>query len=136
MRILLSTIFFISVSLVAVGQTNLDFGNKKKTKAIDKRPEYIPQDRDYKGRRLIHWVKNNGRGLLIGNKCMEEVTKHMGFVYLVQTRDRPYKKTEFGRLMHNFFAKTGIFFRNGPFWKFKLKKKRKKCRFETGDFVG
>lgn len=67
---------------------------------------------------------------------MEEITQDMGFVYLVQPKGQAYNDNGFERNLHNFFAKLRITLKNGPFWKFKLKKWRKKCRAETGDFVG
>ena len=117
----------------ACAQEELQFGD---TPTTNTNPKYSPRDKDYRQKTLIHWVKPNAKGLLIGNKCMEEVTNKMGFVYLVQPQGQQGHKSEFGRLTHNFFAKIGIFFRNGPFWKFKLKKKAKECRRLTGDFVG
>ncbi|HNP19604.1 MAG TPA: hypothetical protein PKL31_14300 [Fulvivirga sp.] len=128
--VFLLTTFYVSTALA---QDGLQFGD---TGTTTKAPKYKSKRRDFKKQRPIQWVKNDGRNLLIGNPCMEEATKKMGFVYLVQPKGHAPNKNEFQRNAHNFFAKIAIFFRNGPFWKFKLKKKRKECRAETGDFVG
>ena len=67
---------------------------------------------------------------------MEEVTRKMGFEYVLQPKGQPGNRNEVGRLIHNFGVKVSLFFKNGPFWKFKLKKKRNECRESTGDFTG
>ncbi len=123
----------LCVTFTIQAQEDLRFGD---TPTTNKDAKYKPRDKDYRQKALIHWVKPDAKGLLIGNKCMDEVTYKMGFIYLVQPKGQPGHRTEFGRLTHNFFAKMGIFFRNGPFWKFKLKKKAKECRRLTGDFMG
>ncbi len=99
-------------------------------------PRNTHNPKDHQNRRLVHWIKNDSKDLLIGNACMNEVTHGMGFEYVVQLKGQPGNRHEFGRLINNFGAKTTIFFRNGPFWKIKLKRKRKECRRLTGDHIG
>lgn len=114
-------------------QDDLKFGD---TSTTNKSPTYKPKHKELKKKRPIQWIKNSSQGLLIGNRCMEDVTEEMRFEYLVQVKGQKGFKGELARLSHNMTAKIGIMFRNGPFWKFKLKKKRKDCREKTGDFVG
>lgn len=114
-------------------QDKLIFGD---TPTTTKSPKYKSNPKEYKEKRPIQWVKSNSKGLLIGNPCMEEVMKEMGFTYLVQPKGQEPNKNEFQRNVYNFFAKIRITLRNGPFWKFKLKKWRNQCRAETSDFVG
>lgn len=114
-------------------QEKLDFGD---TPTTNSDPKYRSNPKEYKNKNVIHWVKTSSKGLLLGNRCMEEVTTNMGFVYLIQPKGQQGNKTGFNRFTHNFAAKLRITFRNGPFWRFKLKKKTKECRKETGDFVG
>jgi hypothetical protein len=109
----------------------LNFGD---TETTNTKPTYKAKKK--KNRRNIQWIKNDSEGLLLGNLCMQQVTDDMGFEYLIQVKGTPVYKDEFSRLIHNFGAKIGIMFRNGPFWKFKLKKERKNCRESTGDYVG
>ena len=118
--ILLCIFCLLGTSLLA--QEKLDFGD---TGTTNKAPKYKSNPKDYKQKRPIQWVKNTAKDLLIGNPCMEEVTQEMGFVYLIQPKGASPNKNDVQRLMHNLFAKLAITFRNGPFWKFKLKKKRK-----------
>ncbi|MEM6524826.1 MAG: hypothetical protein AAGF85_04250 [Bacteroidota bacterium] len=130
-------VFFLLVLLsfgyASLAQEKLEFGD---TPTTNINPKYRSNHRDYKDRRIIHWVKTSPKGLLLGNRCMEEVTSKMGFVYLLQPNGLEGNKSGLNRFAHNFAAKLRITLRNGPFWRFKLKKKTKECRKETGDFVG
>ncbi|GAA0890687.1 hypothetical protein GCM10009122_03660 [Fulvivirga kasyanovii] len=133
MRIYIYVMVFILTIGVSYGQDDLKFGD---TGTTNKAPKYKPNAKNHKNKRMIQWVKSDAKGLLLGNKCLKEVTDDMGFIYVVQPRGQAGNRSEIGRLAHNFFAKIGITLRNGPFWKFRLKKKRKECRRSTGDFVG
>ncbi len=128
---LILVLLFSAGNLLAQDE-ELKFGD---TNTTNQNPTYKTKKKS-KTKRPIQWIKNDTEGLLLGNKCMEEVFDDMGFEYLVQIKGQPGYRNEFGRLAHNFGAKVGIMFRNGPFWKFRLKKERKKCREKTGDFVG
>ncbi|QSE99118.1 hypothetical protein [Fulvivirga lutea] len=121
------------MTCTALCQDKLVFGD---TPTTTKSPKYKSNPKDHKTKHPIYWVKQSSKGLLIGNPCMEEITQEMGFVYLVQPKGQAYNDNGFERNLHNFFAKLRITLKNGPFWKFKLKKWRKRCRAETGDFVG
>ncbi len=100
--------------------------------SVDSKPVHkIEKNKDLR----LHWIKNDTKGLLIGNRCFEEVTNKMGFVYHIQTKSQSNQMSETRRLLHNFGVKFKLFFKNGPFWKFKLKKKRKECKQITGDFT-
>lgn len=118
-------------------QDGLQFGD---TGTTTKSPKYKSRKKDFKEKKPIEWVKNSPNGLLLGNPCMEEVTTEMGFIYVIQTKNQTkfggQKMNGFDRFWHNLGAKLRIMFKNGPFWKFKLKKKRKECRELTGDYVG
>jgi len=111
---------------------DLKFGDTNTTNA---KPTYKTNKKS-KTQRPIQWIKNDSENLLLGNKCMEEVFDDMGFEYVIQLKGQPGYRNEFGRLVHNFAAKIGIMFRNGPFWKFRLKKERNRCREKRGDLVG
>ncbi len=118
---------------VCLAQDKLEFGD---TPTTTKSPKYKSDHKDFKKKRPIQWVKKSSKGLLIGNPCMEEFTQSLGFVYLIQPKGTAPNKNGLQRNLHNFGAKMRITLRNGPFWKFRLKKKRRECGTETGDFVG
>ena len=130
--LLWSVLLFSSPSF---GQVRKDRGFGTTTKTSNE-PDHKPRDKDYKTRNLLEWIKNNPKKTLIGNGCFEEVTRAMGFEYLIQPKHHPSHKPELARLAHNFGVKFVLFFRNGPFWKFKLKKRRRECRELMGDYVG
>ncbi|MEJ2004533.1 MAG: hypothetical protein P8X57_06130 [Cyclobacteriaceae bacterium] len=117
---------------VSAQDDSLRFGD---TNTTNTKPTYKTNKKS-KRKRSIQWIKNDSEGLLLGNKCMEEVFDDMGFEYVIQLKGQPGYRNEFSRLAHNLGAKIGIMFRNGPFWKFRLKNEREKCREKTGDFVG
>ena len=132
MKIWLVLIFLCVATGAHAQDEELNFGD---TETTNFKPTYKAK-KGKKNKRPIQWIKNDTEGLLLGNLCMTEVTEAMGFEYLIQVKGNPDYKDEFGRLIHNFGAKIGIMFRNGPFWKFKLKKERKNCRESTGDYMG
>lgn len=133
MKYLVFVFLLVSISSFAQDEDDLKFGN---TATTNKSPTNKPKHKELKKKRPIQWVKNNPEGLLLGNKCMQDVTTDMGFEYVIQHKGQSSYKSEVARLAHNLTAKIGILFRNGPFWKFKLKKRRKECREKTGDYVG
>lgn len=85
---------------------------------------------------LMSIIKSDTRGILYGNKCLEQVLYEMGFEYVVIPKGNPGNQTELGRNFHNLGVKIALFFTRGPFWKLKLKKKMKECRYKMGDYNG
>ncbi|TRX56104.1 hypothetical protein FNH22_17140 [Fulvivirga sp. M361] len=133
MRLIVLIVLVGIISSNLFAQEKLEFGD---TPTTTSKPKYKPRDKDHRQRDIIHWVKPTAKGLYMGNKCVDELTYSMGFVYLIQVKGQTGYKSETNRLLHNLGAKIRILFRNGPFWKFKLKKKTKECRRETGDYIG
>jgi len=89
-----------------------------------------------KDRNLVFIIKKDTKKFLAGNDCFENVTEKMGFKYIAVPKGQPYYASEFERLIHNFGAKMVILFKNGPFWKLRINKTYKKCKYEYGDFIG
>ena len=98
------------------------------------RPDAKKQGPKKKKKRYI--IRGDSKGTLMGNNCFEEVTQKFGFEYLLVPDKIPPNRNGFSRYMHNFGVKTVLFFRNGPGWQIRLKKKYKQCRYQYGDFVG
>jgi hypothetical protein len=98
------------------------------------RPDAKKQGKKKKKKRYI--IRSETQGTLIGNKCFEEVTEKFGFEYLIVPENMPPKPKKFSRSLHNFGIKTVLFFKNGPGWQIRLKKKYKQCRYQYGDYVG
>lgn len=114
-----------------VAQTTA-FGSTSKTSVNPEHKENLKK----KDKRLLALIKNNPKKTLMGNRCMDEYTRKLGFEYVLQPKGQQGNRTEFQRLMHNFGVKVNLLFKNGPFWKVKLNKKRKECMAKTGDYAG
>lgn len=95
-----------------------------------------PKKQKEKEKQIRYIVKNDTKETLAGNLCFEEVTMKMGFLYLAVPKGQPYNKNGFSRWRHNFGVKFIILFKNGPFWKMKVNKKYKECKYGSGDFMG
>jgi hypothetical protein len=106
------------------------------TQATDPNAKPDARKQAPKKARYRYIIKNNSKRTLKGNKCFEEVTRNFGFEYLIAPKDLPPQRTGMGRWMHNFGVKFILFFRNGPLWQIKLKKKYNQCKYQYGDFVG
>ena len=114
-----------------MAQENVPKTNSIDSKAkVDKRKERPEKDR------YMTIVKNNTKGILYGNKCFEEFTRSIGFVYAVQVKGNSGSLNGMGRFFHNAGVKTALVFTAWPWWKLRVNKKKKDCRKLSGDFVG
>lgn len=95
-----------------------------------------PQKQKEKEVIIRYIIKNDTKKTLTGNLCFEEVTAKMGFQYLAVPKGQIPNKNGFVRWKHNFGVKFIIFFKNGPFWKMKVNKKYKECKYGSGDYIG
>jgi hypothetical protein len=60
----------------------------------------------------------------------------LGFEYQPAFVNATEPRNELAIYAHNFITHIALTFRNGPFWKRKVKKRIKFCRTTTGDFIG
>lgn len=74
--------------------------------------------------------------ILYGNACATSETHKMGFEYVLESRNGQVSKTKTGKFLHNFWVKTKLVVTRSPFWKTILVSRIKKCKEQTGDFVG
>ena len=95
-----------------------------------------PKKQKEKEKRIRYLIKNDTKKTLAGNLCFEEVTTKMGFQYLAIPLGQPPNKNGYSRWWHNFGVKFMILLKNGPFWKMKVNKKYKECKYGSGDYVG
>lgn len=140
MKLNLLTYFFLQILLtillsnsVLKAQTELTHVERTAKTSFRARPA---DNKEFKKKKVRYIVKNDARKLLLGNKCADEETLKMGFMYVAIPKGHPGNKDQVKRNFNNLGTKTVVFFKNGPFWKLRLKKKIKKCRELTGDFVG
>lgn len=95
-----------------------------------------PKKQKSKEKTIRYIIKNDTKETLAGNRCFEEATIKMGFQYIAIPKGQEPNKNGFTRWWHNFGVKFIILFKNGPFWKIKINKKYKDCKYGSGDFVG
>jgi hypothetical protein len=74
--------------------------------------------------------------VLYMNPCVTEFTREMGFEYahkfdLKNSEDVIDREVNW----HNYKVGWKLFWRNGPFWKRRLKKRMKQCLHTSGDFT-
>jgi hypothetical protein len=112
--------------LQAVGQ--VDYNNNA-TEKIKRQPELEPESDKIRRRLLSIYIKDT-KNVLYGNPCMDEVSERFGYEYVVMPKNASKYHSSFQSVMHNFYVKSILFFRN-PFWKIISNKKAKECRQKT-----
>jgi hypothetical protein len=132
---------FIIFSLITFFVGNIAFSQEENQNpfptpntVIGAKPD--PKKQKEKEEKIRFIIKNDTKNTLSGNLCFEEETRKMGFQYLAIPKGQPPNKNGFNRFWHNLGVRTMIFFKNGPFWKSKVKKKLDDCRYGSGDYVG
>lgn len=116
--------------------------------AQDKGIEYFPTPNTHIGatpdpkkqrkheKTIRYIIVNDTKGTLAGNRCFEEALAKMGFQYLAVPKGQAPNQNGLARWTHNFGVKFIIILQNGPFWKSKVNKKFKACKYGSGDYVG
>jgi hypothetical protein len=99
-------------------------------------PDPDPKSDKPKEKQIRYIIKKDTKKFLAGNKCYEDVTKKMGFMYLAMPKGQSNYETEFDRNLHNLSVKMHLLFTRGPFWKMKVNKYYKKCQYPYGDSIG
>jgi hypothetical protein len=99
-------------------------------------PKPDPKKQKPKDKRLRYIVRPDTKETLTGNLCFEEQTRKMGFQYLAVAKGQAPYTSGWQRFWHNFGVKTILVLKNGPFWKSRVNKAYKACKFGSGDFVG
>jgi len=130
----------IIIGLISIqqgySQSISDDGEILSTQATNPKARPDAKKQGPRKKKVRYIIRNDSKGTLSGNKCFEEVTRKFGFEYLIVPEKLPPNSNGFSRFTHNLGVRTVLFFRNGPFWPLRLKKKYKQCRYQYGDFVG
>lgn len=113
-----------------------DARNNFSTQATDPHAKPNARRMGPRQRTILFLIKNNPQGTLYGNPCFKEVSHRFGFEYLLAPVGMAPYRYNFSRSMHNLGVNVLLFFRNGPFWKLRVKKKFHECKYGYGDFVG
>lgn len=77
--------------------------------------------------------KKEGIKMMLGNKCAEEVMHNYHFEYVLVPKNQGVSGSRY--FFNNFFSNAKLFFKNGPFWKSRMRKKIEECRINSGDVV-
>jgi hypothetical protein len=132
MKALLFGCLYMVCTLCAFGQKDTQ---KPPASSNTSRDAWIDSPSE-KEKNYLSILKRDTQGTGIGNKCVEDQTKKMGFRYMLVPKQGPGSRTGAGVFLHNGGTKFLLFFRNGPLWTIRLKKKVKECRRKTGDYMG
>lgn len=98
-------------------------------------PSAAAKKRAPKGKKTLYITVENPNKVLWGNACVTNYThKKMGFEYVVTPKMMIEDPT--GLWLENFWVRTRLTFRNGPFWGIKVKRRIRRCRQSSGDFKG
>jgi len=133
-------VLFLTLALSILGS----FGQKKEKTVSDYLPtENLEKNKDAnkasnrpQRKNISLMYVNSADGILYGNACATQETHRMGFEYIVEPPNGLESKSTMGKFLNNFWLKTKLFVTRSPFWKLILKNRIKKCRAQTGDFVG
>lgn len=143
MRYFLAFIFLMfSVSLLAQKKKN-DLG----TKIIKEKSQITGQENEWKitgrdavvmrdsGSRYIQIHITESKEALYGNRCAEMEAQKMGIEFIIIPKDIGYGMTKKNIFFTNLNAHFRAFWKNGFFWKKRLKKRIRRCRDATGDYI-
>jgi hypothetical protein len=119
------------ISIASSAQETIPPTSTTDTKAKIKKKKERP-----KRERYMTIIKTNTKKTLYGNKCFEDFTKQLGFVYEIQVKGQSGSINGFTRFWHNAATKTALVFTAWPWWKLRVNKRYKECRKSSGDFVG
>ena len=131
---------FIIIAIFCTSQAIAQHKKIKERSLVTNKELTITVTGDYKDalrtptrKKYISVYKRDSYKLLLGNPCAEEKMRECGLKYVVVPRNHPMSASRY--FFHNFWANTKLFFKNGPFWKSRLRKKVEKCRQQTHDYV-
>ena len=132
--ILITGIILLFSRIDAAGQ-DINEG-KFSTQATDEDAKPDARKMGPKEEKYLYIIKDNSEGTLYGNPCFKEVSHEFHFEYLIAPKGLKPNRNNFTRDFHNLGVNIILFFRNGPFWKARMKKKFQQCKYGYGDYVG
>lgn len=130
-RIAIPFLLSLTLSLSAFAQ-----GGIPSTSTTDLKAKMNKEKERPKSKRYMTIIKFNTRQTLYGNKCFEDFTRQLGFVYDIQVKGQFGSNNGFTKFWHNGVVKSGLFLTAWPWWKLRVNKRYKECKKSSGDFVG
>lgn len=130
--ILAILILLLFAPLVAMSQ-NQDYSGLNSTF----RKTHVRKASTHRKIKVIY--KHPAKNRMYTNDCVHSYTvSEMGFEYVILTSDCEKSlghRSGFELELQNFGTELGLFFRRGPFWKMKVKKRYKFCKERMGDTI-
>jgi len=83
-------------------------------------------------KKLVTIYRKDAKNLLLGNFCAEAAMENFGVEYVIM----PPNQTNLPKIkifFRNFKGHFKMFFKKGPFWQKRLKKRIIECGYSTGD---
>ena len=108
-----------------------DFGYSSTTDYYDAR-KYEKKTRTA----LIGLYSKDPAETLMGNECVESYTRELGFEYVYPFSSPGIPRNDLYIFANNRWNGLRLMFKNGLFWKRKVKKRIKACRLSSGDYRG
>lgn len=124
--------FKVIIILLVFCQQLLAQEKPKNTNAVDYVDLSVKRNVYKSHKKLIEVFKQDTKNLMYGNICVIEHTHKMGFEYVVEHNNTG----AWGNFFHNRISYLRIMFKNGLFWRHKLKLRIQDCTQASGDFVG
>lgn len=134
--VVLTMLFLCSCSVVAPRQYKAKAGTEviEGTYNTSMHP-YYKMDADLeKAVTPIYTTRTNF--YLVGQPCMVEFTRKLGFEYMAYDEYPHEKWGPIGFHFYNITSRIGLIFTAGPLWKSKVNKRLAQCRRASGDFIG
>ncbi|MEQ9285333.1 MAG: hypothetical protein RIG77_00405 [Cyclobacteriaceae bacterium] len=131
---ILTIVLLSMVCLMAEAQSSLE--DHMPTRKVDKKVKEDKKRNRPKRKEMMYIYKRRTNKTLYGNPCALAVTHKMGFEYLAQEKSTIDLKSYWARFFHNFWTKTKLVVRRGPWWKLTVNKRIKDCQGKTGDRTG
>jgi hypothetical protein len=137
----LKKLILLTATVIITSGINISFAQTTSakdfpTKATDLKADKVSRKDASITKRYRYIIKKDSKNTLYGNQCFQEVTRKFGFEYAIECSSLTPRKSGTGRFIHNFGVKFVLFFRNGPFWQLRMKKKYEHCMYQYGDFRG
>jgi len=85
---------------------------------------------------IRYLIRRDTKGILYGNTCAEDVTLDHHFYYVVMPKNAPGSVSGWQYFWHNTKTSFVLFFKNGPCWKRRVRKRIRQCKLKSGDYVG
>ena len=131
-------LLFLLVGLKICGPTFIYGQNKEQDFGYSSTTDYYDARKYEKKTRtvLIGIYSKDPSETLMGNECVESYTRELGFEYVYPFSSPGVPRNDLYIFANNRWNGLRLIFKNGLFWKRRVKKRIKACRLSSGDYRG